>query len=154
MPFFDTFKKKSSNEQKIRDHRKNLISRYTEYVESGQNINSNLEEIFRHLPDNKSFLCHLSTGYENTFLLFMDYVLLKKEIDTQIMQESMWREKTKQVESINLEFKHEFEKLLLKIMRGSEEFDGICDECKRWYNTDDHNLEELISKLNLFKMPF
>ena len=154
MPFFDVFKKKTKNEQKIRDHRTNLFSRYTEYKESNLKINSNLLDIFHHIPDNKSFLCHLATGYDNTYSLFTDYILLKQEIDTQIMPESSWREKTKKADAIILEFKHEFDKLAIEIMRGSEEFEGICEECIRWYDEDDPNTKKLVSKLKAFKMPF
>ena len=123
-------------------------------LNSSHNIESDLEKIFQHIPDNKSFFCHLATGYESTYLLFTNYILLKREIDTQIMQEPIWREKTKQANSISLEFKHDFEKLLLKIMRGSEEFEGICEECRNWYDEDDPNSKKLISKLKTFKMPF
>jgi hypothetical protein len=154
MPFFDAFKKGTRNEQNIRDHRKNLILQFNEYTESSSNVDSNLEEVFHHVPNNESILCHLATGYNSTFLLLTDYILLKLEIDTQIISESIWREKTKRAYSIGLEFNHEFEKLLLKIVHGSEEFEGICEQCKKWYNEDDPNSKELISKLNIFKMPF
>jgi len=154
MPFFDAFKKKSKNQQKIREHFKNLISKYNEFIESSHKADSDLEKIFQNIPNNKSFLCHLATGYENTYLLFMNYILLKREIDTQIMPESIWKEKTKQANGISLEFKHDFEKLLLKITHGSEEFEGICEECSNWYDKDDPSSKELISKLKVFKMPF
>ena len=154
MPFLDAFKKKSKNQQKIRDHCKNLISKYNEYFNSSHKIESDLEKIFQNIPDNKSFFCHLATGYEGTYLLFTKYILLKREIDTQIMQESIWRQKTEQANSISLEFKHDFEKLLLKIMRGPEEFEGICEECQNWYDEDDPNSKKLISKLKTFKIPF
>lgn len=154
MHFFDAFKKGTRNGQNIRDHRRNLILQFNQYIESSRNVGSNPEEVFHHAPDKESILCHLATGYNSVYLLLVNYISLKKEIDTQIMPESIWREKTKQADGISLEFKHEFEKLLLKITRGSEEFEGICEKCKKWLDEEDPNSKELNSKLNVFKMPF
>ena len=154
MPFFDVFKKNSKNGQKIKDHCRNLMSRYLEYAKTGSTAHFDPEKIFRNFPDNQSFLSHLCTGYQNTYSLLENYVLLNREINSQIMPEPIWKEKTKQANSINLEFKHEFEKLLLKVERGAEEFGGICEECRKWHSEDNPNSKELFSKLKAFKMPF
>jgi hypothetical protein len=154
MHFFDVFKKKSANEQKIKDHCKSLISCYIEYVEKGSTAHFDPENIFHNFSDNQSFLSHLGTGYESTYSLLENYVLLNREINTQIMPESTWKEKTRQANVINLEFKHEFEKLLLKVGRGAEEFGGICEECRKWHKEDDPNSKKLLLKLKAFKMPF
>jgi hypothetical protein len=154
MPFFDVFKKKSANEKNINDHCTSLMSRYIEYARRGSTAHFDPEKTFRNFPDNQSFLSHLGTGYESTYSLLENYVLLNREINTKIMPEPIWKEKTKQVNGINLEFRHEFEKLLLKIERGAEEFGGICEECRKWHSEDNPNSRELLSKLKAFKMPF
>jgi hypothetical protein len=154
MPFFFAFKKKSKNEQYLKDHRKDLIFHYNEYAKTNPNVDSNPQELFNNYLDNKAFLSHLSTGYESTYQLFMDYISLKQEIDTLIMSEPIWREKTKRADDLSIEFKHAFEKLLVKIMHGSEEFEGVCHECKKWHSEDDPNSKSLLSKLSTFKMPF
>lgn len=146
---FDIFKTKSKNKQNIIDHTKNLVKEYTEYLNQNKEFNIKIFQDF-HL---ESFLCHLSTGYENTYLLLLNYISLRHEIDTQLMPESAWKEKTKLTENILHEFKHQLDKLLVNIERGSEEFEGICKECNKWHD-DDTNYKQLISKLNLFKMPF
>ncbi|MGI0069660.1 MAG: hypothetical protein ACREAN_05325 [Nitrosopumilaceae archaeon] len=154
MPFFDVFKKNSKNEQNIKDHCMSLVSCYIEYAKMGSTAHFDPENIFRNFPDNQSFLSHLGTGHESTYSLLENYVLLNREINTQIMPEPIWKEKTKQASSINLEFKHEFEKLLLKVEHGTEEFGGICEECRKWHSEDDPDSKELCSKLKAFKMPF
>ena len=154
MPFFDAFKKKSKNVQYLKDHRKDLITRFNEYAKTNRNLDSNPKEIFGNFVENEALLCHLSTGYESTFLLLVDYMRLKQEIDTIVMRESVWREKTKLANEVSIEFKHEFEKLLVRIVQGSEEFEGICQECRKWHNEDDPNSKILFSKLSIFKMPF
>jgi len=130
------------------------MSRYIEYAKMGSTVHFDPENIVRNFPDKQSFLSHLGTGYESTYSLLENYILLNREINTQIMPESIWKEKTKQANSINLEFKHEFEKLLLKVERGAEEFRGICEECRKWYSEDDPTSKELLSKLKAFKMLF
>jgi hypothetical protein len=154
MPFFDRFKKKSTNEKNIKDHGKGLISRYNEYVRAGSTVRLNPDNLFRNFHDNELFLRHLGTGYESTYLLLKNYMVLNQEINSQTMSEPVWKEKTKQANDINIEFQHEFEKLLLKIERGVEEFGGICEECRKWYSADDPYSKELILKLQAFKMPF
>jgi hypothetical protein len=154
MPFFDVFKKNSKNEQNIKDHCKSLVSHYIEYTKTVSITHFDPENIFRNFLDNQSFLSHLCTGYESTYSLLENYVLLNREINTQIMPKPIWKEKTKQANNINLEFKHEFEKLLLKIERGAEELRGICEGCRKWHSEDDSNSKELFSKLKAFKMPF
>ena len=151
MPFFDALKKRPKNDQKIKNHCGNLISQYIQYAETLRT--DNLPDIFRNLPNNELFLYHLSTGYETTYSLLLNYFTLQQEIKT-IAIESVWKEKTKQSDKLNLEFKHEFDRILLKTTRGGEDFQGICPECKNWHNEDEYNYKELISKLNLFKMPF
>jgi hypothetical protein len=147
-------KRIQKNEQNIKDHCRSLVSRYIEYAKTGTTAPFDPKNIFRNFPDNQSFLSHLCTGHESMYLLLEKYVLLNREINTQIMPEPIWKEKTKQANSINLEFKHEFEKLLLKVERGAEEFGGICEECRKWHSEDDLDSKELFSKLKAFKMPF
>ncbi len=154
MSFFDAFKKKPKTEQNIKDHCKTLILQYNEYLKKYSTVHSDLKGTFRNFADNESFLCHLATGYESTYLLLKNYILLNQEIKTQLMPEPVWKEKTKQAEDTIVEFEHEFKKLLLKIERGAEEFGGICGECRKWYTDDDPNSKELISKLRAFRIPF
>lgn len=154
MPFFDVFKKKSTNEQNIKNHCKSLIMSYNEYIRTGSSVHLNPVDLFRKFPHKQAFLQHLATGYETTFLLLKNYALLNQEIKTQLMPEPIWKEKTKQANDIQVEFQHGFEKFHLKIERGVEEFGGICEECRKWYNEDDPNSKELISKLREFKIPF
>jgi len=151
MPFFDRLKKKTRNEQKIKEHCNNLVLQYVQHVETLRT--DYLPDIFVHMPNNESFLSHIATGYEIAYSLLVDYHKLKREIKT-ISVESVWKEKTKQLDKLNLEFKHEFDRILLKITRGHEELQGICQECKDWHDKDEYNYNELISKLNQFKMPF
>jgi hypothetical protein len=153
MPFFDVFKKKSTNEQNIKDHSRSIILRYIEYAKTVPN-NFDLENIFRNFSDNQLFLSHLATGYVGMYSLLEDYVLLNREINTQVMPEETWKEKTRQAQGISLQFKHELERLLLKVERKAEEFGGMCEVCRKLYSEDDPNFKELIGKLNSFKMPF
>jgi hypothetical protein len=124
-----------------------------EYAKTIPN-NFELENIFRNFSENQLFLSHLATGHANMYALLEDYVSLNREINTQIMPEADWKEKTRQAQGINLQFKHEFEKLLLKAERNAEEFGGICELCRKWHSEDDPNSKELIGKLNSFRLPF
>lgn len=148
MPVFDIFKKKSKNKQNIDEHTKKLIKDYTEYASQITKLTNNVFQDFHH---RELFLCHLSTGYESTYSLLLEYISLRHEIDNKIMAEPIWKEKTKVADNTIHEFKHQLDKLLVKIERGSEVFEGICIECKKWHEDDEH--AQLISKLNLFKMP-
>ena len=147
MPSFDIFKKRSKNKQDLIVHLKNLVREYNEY--SNQNTRFNILQDF---PHKVSFLCHLSTGYNITYLLLLDYISLQHEMNTNIIPESIWKEKTKAANDVLNEFKHQLDNLLIKIERGSEKFEGICQECKEWH-VDESNYTEMLPKLNLFKMP-
>lgn len=147
MPSFDIFKKRSKR-QDLDEHSQNLVKEYIEHSNQSTEFN-----ILRDFPHNASFLCHLSTGYDNTYLLLLDYISLKHEIDTQLTSQSIWKEKTKAANDILDEFKHQLDNLLVKIERGSEKLEGICQECKKWHSEDEPNYTKMISKLNLFKMP-
>jgi len=70
MPFLDAFKKKPNFEQKIKDHRNNLILQFNEYIKKDSTVQNDLEQTIRNFPDDKSFLCHLFTGYAQIYLLF------------------------------------------------------------------------------------
>jgi|SRR5215831_10728688 len=154
MPFLDSFKKKQNFDQKIKDHSNNLILQFNEYIKKGSTVQGDLEQIFRNFPDDKSFLSHLFTGYEQLYLLFKNYITLNHEIKTILMPESIWKEKTKETNKIKVEFEHEFDTLLLRVSRGVDEFGGICEICTKWYGDNDPYPKELISKLRTFRLPY